>query len=185
MLTQHILKEILSYDPETGLFANREWRGGKSNQGSIAGSVRRDGYVKISIDNKAYLAHRLAWLYVFGAFPNEQIDHVNKDRQDNRIKNLRAASDAENKQNLSKTRLNKSGKVGVIWHKAAQKWMSYIHVRNRSVYLGVYDTIEEAATARAAAKAKYHTFHPEDDNVTLSKETPDNRDHNSRDRERV
>lgn len=164
MVTQARLKELLDYDLGTGVFT---WRVscGTAKSGSVSGTVRPDGYVGIQIDRKPYLAHRLAWLYVHGEFPTDQIDHVNRVRTDNRIENLRLATNAENAQNMSKYRTNTSGVVGVCWYKRDGNWLAFIWLNGKKIHLGLFDTIEEAAAARTAAKAKLHTFNPEDNNV--------------------
>ena len=97
MLNQKRLKEVLTYDSETGIFV---WRSKKSrNKGKVAGHLRSDGYVAITVDSKLYRAHRLAWLYVHSYFPEHDIDHMNGVRDDNRLVNLREASRACNLQN--------------------------------------------------------------------------------------
>lgn len=177
MLTQTRLKELLSYDQASGVFTRAKQQGGKTI-GSVAGSKDGKGYIQITIDKNRYLAHRLAWLYIYGKFPNEEIDHINRNRVDNRICNLRVATRLENQQNHSVRKDNKSGVVGVSWHKASGKWRAQINFGGRKIDLGIFLTVEEACTARAEAKAKYHTFHPEDNNVALPKEDTDHR-HNS------
>lgn len=163
MVTQERLKELLEYDPGTGVFTWRVDRG-SAKTNSVAGCGDGYGYLRIRVDGRAYKAHRLAWLYVHGEFPPDQLDHVNRVRTDNRISNLRPATHAENKQNYSKRRNNTSGVTGVYWHKRSGKWRTEIMLNRRIFCLGYYNTIEEAAAARAAAKAKLHTFHPEDSN---------------------
>lgn len=163
-MTQERLKELLHYDPETGIFIWRVSRGGKVIAGSTAGLVQRNGYVYIRVDRRRYLAHRLAWLYIHGKFPSDQIDHINRVRTDNRISNLRAATNAENTQNRSKRSDNTSGVIGVYWDNKRQKWRAQIRLNGHNIFLGSYQTVEEAAAARAAAKATYHTFNPEDNN---------------------
>lgn len=184
MITQERLKEVLDYDPYTGVFTWRKARAGIA-VGSVAGFVKRNGYIYIGIDKKYHRAHRLAWLYVHGNFPEADIDHINRVRNDNRITNLRAATRSENLQNRPKQSNNTSGVPGVCWHKRRQKWCAYIKHLGREVHIGYYNTLEEAATARASAKAEYHKFHPEDDNVSLQKAQPDYRDHLCRNGKRV
>ena len=162
-MTQAQLKEILDYNPDTGVFTWLISRGPRP-AGSVAGVVKRSGYVTIGVHGKTYLAHRLAWLYVHGEFPVDQIDHVNREKADNRIKNLRPSTQSENLQNMSKPCTNTSGIVGVIWCKQTSKWRAQIQLNRRMIHIGRFETIEEAAAARAAAKAKYHTFNPEDNN---------------------
>jgi hypothetical protein len=99
-LTQERLKELLHYDPETGIFTNLTQRGGHAKKGAVAGTKNSIGYVCIRIDYDQYRAHRLAWLYVYGEFPEKFIDHMNEIRDDNRIINLRLATHQENLHNI-------------------------------------------------------------------------------------
>lgn len=164
MVTQERLKELLDYNPDTGVFTWRVNRTGTAKTGSVAGAVVGHGYREIKVDGKRYKAHRLAWLYVHGKFPPNYIDHVNRVPNDNRIANLRLATNSENQQNQRKPRNNSSGVIGVSWHKKQGKWQAYITSNGRKIHLGYYVTIEEALAVRAAAKAKYHTFNPEEIN---------------------
>lgn len=162
MITQERLKELLDYDPGTGVFTWRIGRGFRAKAGSVAGRVNKRGYWEVSVDHKRYRSHRLAWLYIYGELPPNQIDHINRIRTDNRISNLRLATIPENNQNQGKRRDNTSGVIGVYWDKKNGKWKAQISLNGRVMSLGRYETIEEATTARVAAKAKLHTFHPED-----------------------
>lgn len=164
MVTQARLKELLNYDPGTGVFTWRVSRGPKPAD-SVAGVIKGNKYIYIGVDGKTYLAHRLAWLYAHGIFPLGQVDHANRIKTDNRIENLRLATQAENMQNLSKPRNNTSGVIGVSWDKQHKKWRAQIMIHGRQIYLGLYETIDGALAARYAAKEKYHTFNPEDNNV--------------------
>jgi hypothetical protein len=157
MLTQKRLKELLLYDPKIGIFTRRKPIRGMS-AGSICGSPDKDGYIQVSVDKKRYKAHRLAWLYVYGNFPPNQIDHINRIKDDNRIDNLRLATNSQNSQNQSKRKDNKSGVVGVGWSKRERRWRARIVVDGREICLGYYRTIEEAALSRSVAKLKIHTF---------------------------
>lgn len=157
MLSQERLKSLLHYCPDTGVFTHIKARQSVV-VGSIAGTVTEYGYVRIHIDGKIYLAHRLAWLYVNGDFPPEQIDHINRVRTDNRICNLRMATIAENAQNQSMRSTNTSGHIGVSWYKPYQKWESYIKVNNKQIKLGYFTDLSEAIAARKTAEIKYHTF---------------------------
>ena len=162
-MTQERLKELLDYDPEAGIFTwKRPRRGIAAN--SMAGGLTPNGYIRIQIDRKDHLAHRLAWLYIHGVIPEADIDHINRRKDDNRIANLRAATRSENQQNHPKRSDNTSGFPGVSWYKKVNKWGAHIKHSGRRIHIGLYETLEEAAAARAAAKAKYHTFHPEDNN---------------------
>ena len=146
MLTIEQLKEVLEYNPDTGLFT---WI--KSTQqtkaGSVAGNKTNQGYIRISVKRKRYLAHRLAYLYMTGKFPENSIDHINHIRDDNRWTNLRAATNSQNQANRVKQKNNKAGYKGVCWHKSTKKWRAKIVHMNKSIYIGYYTTREEASEA--------------------------------------
>jgi hypothetical protein len=161
-LTQQRLKELLSYDHETGLFTWRVSKG-TAKKGSIAGYKHLDGYIQIMIDNKNYLAHRLAWIYVYGSLPEKDLDHINEIKDNNRICNLRLATRQENNHNISKPRIhNISGFRGVCWCKCAKKWKSQIGINGKKKYLGIFNTAEEAYEAYLKAKREIHPFWVED-----------------------
>ena len=154
MLTQARLKELLHYDPETGLFVRKFSRGG-TKAGSIAGTINGHGYVQICIDRKIYGAHRLALLYMTGEFPPQDTDHRNGIKIDNRFKNLRPASKMLNQQNRTKAhRNNPQGVLGV--GKDRNRYVARIKHQGKSIYLGGFDTIAEAGAAYQAAKRKFH-----------------------------
>ena len=121
-INQEQLKELLHYDPETGVFKWKDTFGRRAKQGAIAGCLRDNGYIYIKTRQKQYRAHRLAWLYTHGKFPEDQIDHINGIKNDNRIINLRAVSDKENSRNLSLRKDNVSGHIGVSWDTEKNKW---------------------------------------------------------------
>ena len=157
-LTQEQLQELLSYDHDTGIFTNLKSRGAVKI-GSVAGYKNPNGYIYIAIDYKRYLAHRLVWLYIYGEFPVNQIDHINEIRDDNRIVNLRLATDLENKHNQSSPRTNTtSGYLGVGWHKGEKKWRARIMVNGKQKHLGYFDTAEEASAVYLAVKRELHQF---------------------------
>lgn len=161
MLTQQRLKELLQYDPETGLFTRLQDKG-PSKKGTVAGTKRtKDGYISISIDYKKYQAHRLVFLYMTGTFPLKQVDHINRDREDNRFNNLRHVSPQENQHNNSLSKKNTSGVTGVSWNKGIKKWHAYIKVNYKRINLGFFNTIEEAKEARENAKVRLHPSSPE------------------------
>lgn len=164
MVTQERLKQLLHYEPQMGVFTWRVDRNHLARSGCVAGSVNSCGYRHIWIDGRQYKASRLAWLYVHGAFPSGLIDHIDRVRTNDRISNLRIASRIENGQNLGVRKNNKSGFVGVSWHKRTSKWTAQIAINGRKIYLGLFNTAKEASAARTIAKAKYHTFHPKDSN---------------------
>jgi hypothetical protein len=156
-LTQDRLKEVLSYDPDTGIFTNLTQRG-SSAVGTTAG-WRHDGYIRIKIDYKDYMAHRLVWLYIYGELPEEFLDHINEIRDDNRIVNLRMATHQENQHNRSSPKSNgTSGYLGVSWRKDCKKWQAQIRLNGRDKYLGHFNTAEQASEAYLKAKRDLHTF---------------------------
>ena len=169
MLTQQKLKELLYYYPETGVFTRLQDRRAVK-KGSVAGSYNTKGYLKIRIDSKAYLAHRLALLYMTGEFPPDQVDHINRIKDDNRFANLRLVSNLENCHNQSIHKHNTSGITGVCWHKRKKKWTAYIWVNNKRIHLGYYDTIEEAKEERDNAKVRLHPTSPEARSLSMRSE---------------
>jgi hypothetical protein len=152
MLTVERLKQLLYYDPETGIFTWRARRRGVMRH-SIAGGADPRGYVRIRIDRHLYHAHRLAWFWVHERWPVGKIDHANLNKSDNRIANLREATNTENARNCEPLRLNNtSGYKGVSLRRSTGKWVTYIDRK----HLGFFDTPEEAAAAYEAACRKYH-----------------------------
>jgi hypothetical protein len=157
-LTKEHLKELLSYDPETGIFTNLTQRGKRIKIGGVAG-FKGNGYVRIEIDYKTYQAHRLTWLYTYGEFPETFLDHINEIRDDNRLVNLRLATRQENHHNISTpNKNNASGLRGVCWHKFSGKWRAQIMINGRVKYLGNFDTAEQASKAYVTAKRELHPF---------------------------
>ena len=153
MITQERLKELLHYCPDTGIFTcAKDW--GRFRKGASAGSYDR-GYVKIYLHYKNYSAHRLAFLYMTGSLPANQVDHINQVRHDNRWKNLRDVTSQANNKNASMSSRNKSGMTGVCWSKSHRKWRSSIRVNNKSKCLGVFLDLNDAIEARKEANIKY------------------------------
>ena len=162
-LTAERLREILHYDPDTGVFTwlnNNAGRGRVIKAGEPAGTSGGHKYVRIGFFGYRNYAHRLAWLYVYGEFPKHNIDHVNGNGLDNRIANLRNATQGENTQNASIRSDNKSGFTGVHFHAKTGKWVSSIRANKCSHYIGIYPTKELAYEAYLAEKEKLHTFNP-------------------------
>jgi len=157
MLTRERLKSMVSYDPETGEF-KRLYSRGSSKRGSILGSLTHYGYLTIRVDGKLYYSHRLAWLYMTGELPTEQIDHENGLRSDNRWENLRAVSHHENHKNNGLYKNNTSGRTGVSWCSSRGKWQAAIMVSGKTKVLGRFDSFDEAVLAREKAEKKYR-FH--------------------------
>ena len=161
LLTARRLHELLNYDPDTGIFTWRVKRSGTARAGCVAGSKNNIGYLVISIDNKPYKAHRLAWLWMHAEWPSKAIDHINQVKSDNRLCNLREASISENSQNRPMFRNNTSGFRGVHWHKQARRWRAYIRVNGKQYSIGCFATAEEAFAAYKNAASRLHTHNPE------------------------
>lgn len=155
-LTASRLRELLNYESETGQFRWKIKPNRSTVRGSIAGGRHSLGYGSISIDDRDYLAHRLAWLYVHGRWPKHQIDHINGDRSDNRLENLREADNSENNRNRGVQKNNKSGFKGVGFHKQTQKWRAKIKLHGKNYHLGLFDEVEDAARAYSAAAERLH-----------------------------
>lgn len=158
MLTQARLKELLRYDPEAGIFYWLERPGCRRFNTRFAGKVAGtpfEGYVKIVLDEEQHLAHRLAWLYVNGEWPARGLDHRDRVRSHNRLRNLREATHHQNAGNQSVRSNNTSGVVGVSWHVASGKWCARIAPYGKSIYLGVFTSMDEATAARNAAALRY------------------------------
>lgn len=161
-LTAEALRAILHYDPETGHFTWLEDRG-RIRVGDRAGSLQwlgRTAYLYICIDHKQHRAHRLAWLYMTGKWPEDMLDHRDGDGSNNRFANLREATGAQNSQAPNKRMLpqNTSGYTGVSTKKGRNKWNASIAVNRRRIYLGSFSTAEEASAAYLAAKRRLHAF---------------------------
>ena len=159
-LTQQRLKEVLHYDPETGIFtwAIDRPMAPKAPKGKMAGSVDQYGYVIICVDGVRHPAHRLAWLYMHNVRPAE-IDHQNHIRTDNRLINLMATDRSGNSKNISKPSDNKSGVVGVSWTKRIGKRNDKWEVRACGKFLGYFDDFFEAVCKRKSVEKQFN-FHP-------------------------
>lgn len=168
-LSQHDIKEMLFYDALSGVFTWRKrpishfsdhrafltWN--NKYPDTVAGSPDNKGYLRINFGTKKYKAHRLAWLYVHGEWP-DVIDHINGIKHDNRISNLRSVSFTENMRNRRKSRFNSSGANGVAKRNPAQNGCSFtasIAVDGKPKYLGSFHTLQEAIEAREAANRLY------------------------------
>lgn len=158
-LTAGALRELLHYNPESGIFTWLVAQGGASI-GAVAGSPNERGYWKIKLCGRAYGAHRLAWLYCNGAWPSFEIDHHDQDKSNNRIANLRPATRSQNSQNKSLRCDNKSGLRGVSWYAKSGKWCAQIGLNGRRKNLGYFESKEDAYNAYLAAAATMHTHNP-------------------------
>ncbi|WP_241622504.1 HNH endonuclease [Rosenbergiella australiborealis] len=152
---QNFLKSILHYDPCTGLFTHKTQRGGVK-KGSLAGNKNKSNYVVIRINHKAYRAHRLAWLYTYGMWPTGMLDHINNDRSDNSIYNLREASNSENNQNKNLAKNNLCGIKGVFWNKHKRRWEASCSLNGKRYVLGRFKNISDAEREVRLFREKAH-----------------------------
>jgi len=168
-LSQKYLKEILNYDAVSGdfhwkarkpeHFIDGKFHGKESKAkmwnvkfaGEKAGGERL-GYIGVSINNRIYMAHRLAWLYVYGCWPKQQLDHINRDGTDNKISNLRDVTRRENNLNVGLDNRNTSGVSGVIFDKSRRKWSAKITINYKVTTLGRFDDMDDAIKARRKAE---------------------------------
>jgi hypothetical protein len=160
MLTAEELKKVLRYESDSGEFFWIVHRTGTATAGSVAGSlaINLNGvrYIRFTIFGKRYLGHRIAWLYVYGQWPDGQIDHINGDGTDNRISNLRIVDKFAQNQNRRTPKSNTSGVKGVSWKKARNKWQAQIEAHGVTRYLGMYTNLEAAKKAYEDAARVLH-----------------------------
>jgi len=163
-----LLREAVSYDPETGVLTWLErpaahfktTRAASTMNSTFAGKpafiyVNNHGYKMGGIFNKKITAHRAAFALMTGRWPDEEIDHINGNRSDNRWENLREVTAFQNHQNQKKPKHNKSGFIGVSWNKASEKWVAYIGANGEFLHLGFFPCVTSAAIARRAAEVKF------------------------------
>jgi len=154
-ITQDLLKELLNYNRDTGVFTWKVNRGRNAKAGDVAGSKNSKGYMQIKISSKLYQSHRLAWLYEYGEFPEIGIDHINHNKEDNRIENLTIKSQLENCKNQSLVKNNTSGVCGVTYRKDVNKWVAQIRANREYKFLGIFEDKEDAIKARKEAEIEY------------------------------
>lgn len=155
-LTHERLLEVLDYDAANGRFS-RKCGHRKDLYGAISETDNGNGYPRVTVDGHRYHCHRLAWFYVHGVFPKDEIDHINGDRGDYRLANLRVATRRKNAQNMRRPQVsNKSGHLGVSYDKSRDKWVARIRTIENYKMLGRFDTKEEASAAYITAKRRYH-----------------------------
>ncbi len=152
------LRQVLNYDRETGVFT---WNIARGNQpaGAIAGNLMVQGHIRIRVDEKMYFAHRLAWLWVVGVWPKEEIDHKNCIGSDNRWENLRQASREQNTFNVKLRKDNKTGLKGVKFQSQNNNWVARIAKSGKRINLGSFSSKEEASAAyNTAAREMFGEF---------------------------
>lgn len=167
LMTKDFIEQLLSYNPQTGVFVRKGiWRRGKihhaigrAKAGDIAGSKCDRGYLWISLPGGRVSCHRLAWFLTHGEWATGDIDHINGNKSDNRLVNLRAATRSQNKQNIQKPMAhNSSGYLGVCFDKSRGKFVATINVNGKQKNLGRFDSAEEAHQRYLAAKRELHPF---------------------------
>jgi hypothetical protein len=151
MLTQNELKEILNYNSDTGIFTRRKNTGRRYKKGEITGNLN-NGYVQIMIKGKQYLAHRLAWLYVYGYFPENFVDHKDRIKHHNWIDNLREVTNQCNIRNVGNYKNNTSGVKGISYYKNRNRWVANIFINGKRIDLRFCKSFDEAVCYRLAAE---------------------------------
>lgn len=153
-ISQEYLRSILSYNNDTGVFTWKNKMSARVFSGDVAGTIDNKGYRRIGFNGSYKRAHRLAWFYVHGYWPKQQIDHINRIRDDNRIENLRETSSLGNSRNRTSS-INKFGVLGLSWCEKTQQFYSRITVKRKTKYIGYYPDMFNAICARKSAENKY------------------------------
>lgn len=170
-ITPELLRELIAYDPESGVLvlkrrhisyfpSERIWKiWNTKHGGAVTGAPNNRGYGRVALLGGRYLAHRVAWAVYHGEWPEDQIDHINGNRSDNRICNLRVVNAQQNGANKAIVPSNVSGMMGVHFDKRTKTWLAHITINKKTKNLGRYASFEEACAVRKAAEEKYG-FHP-------------------------
>ncbi len=158
-LTQEKLKTVLHYNADTGEFTWLQRSKGRRKNG-VAGWQSGKGYIAITLDYKKYRAHRLAWFWVHGEWPADEIDHINGIRDDNRLANLRSVTKSENARNKRRYKKNKSGANGVSWYKPTGKWVAYLGLGGKRIHLGHFECKATAGYVAKHFRAKLGAYGP-------------------------
>lgn len=152
MITQERLKQLLHYDPNTGVFRSIA-------KNKTVGSLTDKGYVRLNIDKHLYMAHRIAWLYMKGEFPNVEIDHIDGVRSNNKWLNIRSATRKQNMENTALFCTSTSGHRGVTWYKRNGKWGATAFHDGKRHFAGLYASAEEAGQAAKKLRDELFTHH--------------------------
>lgn len=146
LLSAERVRELFNYDHDTGHLTHKIRLGGRASVGKVAGSInKKRGYRSVEIEDQQYVIHRVIWLYVHGSWPKNQIDHINGDRQDNRIANLREATPQENSWNIGLISTNKSGYCGVSIIKKTNLFAASVWRDGKRIHLGFFKSAEQAS----------------------------------------
>lgn len=159
-LTQERVRELFDYDAENGILIRKKDEYGRVVNRPCGHKPINRGYGEVGIAGKTYKVHRIIWLWYYGDWPVNFIDHINQNKMDNRIENLRDVSNSENIQNTKLYSTNSSSYPGVSFNKHANKFMAYIWINNKRLYLGYFATAEEAFLAYQLAKIEHHPTSP-------------------------
>lgn len=160
ILTPDLLRSLLHYNPDTGVFTYTRARP-KIQVGAVAGHLHKGhGYIQLKVNGVLYLAHRLAWLYVHGEWPDGQIDHIDRNRTNNVFSNLRVVTGSQNAQNSDPQVNNWTGGKDVTWFKPKQRWVARISLNGDRVFLGSFKDKSDALAIRKFAESIMHTHSP-------------------------
>ena len=154
MVSHSEVLRVFYYDPGTGIMTRRATVGNCGEVGAPVGTPNSDGHLVVRLHYKIYYVHRLAWFYMTGEWPRK-LDHKNRIKSDNRWKNLREATNAENARNRNPASNNTTGHSGVGWFKQYGKWRSMIKVNGKSIFLGYFDSFSDAVAVRKLAEIRY------------------------------
>lgn len=156
-LTVSRIREVLDFYPESGELVWIKKISANTVLGSIAGTVASGGYMQVGIDKRIYRYHHIVWFLFYGKWPASELDHINGDRKDNRVCNLRESDRSTNLANTKTPANNTSGFKGVLFcrDKKSKRWRACIGVNNKTVHLGYFDTAQSAHEAYATAAVKY------------------------------
>ncbi|MDO8972095.1 MAG: HNH endonuclease signature motif containing protein [Saprospiraceae bacterium] len=156
-LSQTRLHELFTYEDGELIWQISK---GNAKAGKTAGCLNGAGYSQIQIDGQSYLTHRVVWMYIHGAWPTDQIDHINGIKTDNRINNLRECSPGENQQNRTPNKNSTSKFAGVSWFAKTKKWQARIGIQGKQKHIGYFTNELDAAFAYLEAKLQHHKFQP-------------------------
>jgi len=155
-LTHEKLLEVLHYDPVSGVLTWKGNRGTNQTKGRVAGWIRKDGYRYLTVSKERFLAHRLIWFYMTGEWPENQVDHKDRCRSNNKWENLREATYSQNGANSAVRKDSISGIKGVAFHPQSGRWKARITSGSKPHYLGIFKTPDLAHQAYISAARKYH-----------------------------
>jgi hypothetical protein len=156
MTDQEQLKTLFTYFPASGNFYRKTSPCNSVKRGDKAGGKHMDGYHYIRFQGKPVGSHRLAWLFMYGEWPSEKVDHINGDKADNRIENLRLATQSENQLNRKRCSRNTTGVKGVAVHSASGKYQVTLTVEGKKKHFGLFEDLETAELVARGAREKYH-----------------------------